>query len=220
MQLFNKFGKKTPSKAAQQSDNTQNNLHLMWEKYKEPEQNFMGQKGITLFFNDLAIDLQDPLVQVFSFLCQAQKMGRYEENEFKKGAKSLGSQTIEDQKKKKNYMSETYLKNTKNFKDLYRWTCLYQLGPSSKMVDMKFCRIMWKILLQGKYPLSDLFQEFVNKDCEETHIAKDQWNMVLDFLINVKADQSTFSENDAWPLYLFDFVDWIKNDCKKVDNDF
>ena len=208
------------NKQAQQSDNTQNNLQLLWEKYKEPEQNFMGQKGITLFFNDWSIDLQDPLVQVFSNLCQAQKMGRYEETEFKKGVKNLGSQTMSDQMGKKKYMTESFLKDKKKFKELYRWTCIYLLGSSQKVVDIKFCRIMWKILLQGKYPLSDKFQEFVNKDCEETHIAKDQWNMALDFLVNVKADLTNFSEDDAWPLYQFDLVDWIKNDCKKLDNEF
>jgi len=82
------------------------------------------------------------------------------------------------------------------------------------------CVIFWRILIQGKYPLADYFIRFVESgDCEETHIAKDQWNMVLEFLIDVREDFSNFTEDDAWPLFLLDFVDWVKAGCKKVEKE-
>ena len=61
---------------------------------------------------------------------------------------------------------------------------------------------------------------FLSSDYEEDVMFKDQWCMSLEFLATIKKDLSNFSENDAWPLMMIDFVDWIKNSCKKVIYDY
>lgn len=64
------------------------------------------------------------------------------------------------------------------------------------------------------------YMRFLGSDCEEEVMFKDQWCMTLEFLSTIKKDMSNFNENDAWPLMVFDFVDWVKNGCKKVEYDY
>ena len=91
------------------------------------------------------------------------------------------------------------------------------MGAGQKSIDKATCVFMWALLLTGKYPLSGNFLRFVETDFEEEHIFRDQWDMLLDFLVVTKADLLNFNDGDAWPLLVLDFVDWLRNGCQKVE---
>ena len=61
----------------------------------------------------------------------------------------------------------------------------------------------------GRFPLAQLLITFVEAK-HKYSISRDTWCLALDFLKTVDASLAGFDEEDAWPVLLDDFVEWLK----------
>lgn len=50
----------------------------------------MDSDGVSKFYAELGLDLEDPVVLLISFYMDAQNMGEYSQEEFEKGMKAIG----------------------------------------------------------------------------------------------------------------------------------
>lgn len=52
------------------------------------------------------------------------------------------------------------------------------------------------------------------EDKETTKVHKDLWNMMLEFITEVKDIQKQYKEEDGWPVFIDSFAEFVKNGCQ------
>merc|ERR1712098_1044123 len=101
--------------------------------------------------------------------------------------------------------------SSSEFKAFYRWMFNYIKGDDKKKsIPVEMAVQMWSIVLQPKkYPLLANWLEFIQKTEECSAITADVWSLLLDFIIETKADLSDFDPDGCWPVMIDEFVDWL-----------
>ena len=96
-------------------------VEQMFSQYKDAGTKKMESEGIQKFFADLGVDPMDMVTLVISKHMNAETMGEYTFEEFDKGFKELGCQSISDLKNK---LPQLYseLQDPAKFKELYKYT--------------------------------------------------------------------------------------------------
>ena len=54
-----------------------------------------------------------------------------------------------------------------------------------------------------------------HKSTEKKGVSQDEWQMMLNFCIEIRPDCSNFAEDGAWPLLLDDYVEWYRENAEK-----
>ena len=58
--------------------------------------------------------------------------------------------------------------------------------------------------------LADLLSHHPNHTKQDKGVARDVWEMTLEFVAQTKPDLSNFDENGAWPVLMDEFVQWFR----------
>jgi DCN1-like protein 4/5 len=122
----------------------------------------------------------------------------------------LSCKTIKELKKLLPKM-EKELQDPRVFKKMYKGIFDTFLIKSLTM-DFAFAEQLWSVLLAKEFTYLREFQQYLDflGAKKPTKCHKDLWNMMYEFASVVKDINKDYSETDAWPVFIDNFVDWLK----------
>jgi hypothetical protein len=79
-------------------------------------------------------------------------------------------------------------------------------------MDFEFAEALWSVLLRKDFVYLKQFQQYLDHlgAKKPTKCHKDLWNMLYEFATVVKDIKKDYSESDAWPVFIDNFVEWLK----------
>mmetsp|Transcript_53804 Transcript_53804/g.114876 ORF Transcript_53804/g.114876 Transcript_53804/m.114876 type:complete len:254 (+) Transcript_53804:111-872(+) len=184
-------------------------IELWYRRYKERESDAVGADGIQLLCDDIGITPLDPVILVLSYHCQASQMGVFTREEFLGGMQRLGCDGPEKLRAKIEEMRHS-LNDKVACKEIYAFTFQFALDQGQRCLPLDMSVEFWKLLLRPHFAKLDDWLDFVDKRCRNA-ISKDTWMMLYDLATQVQPDLSDYDINDAWPVMIDDFVEFVKN---------
>lgn len=78
-------------------------------------------------------------------------------------------------------------------------------------LDLDVAEQLWAVYMVNKFTYHKEWLAYLAslEDKENKKVHKDLWNMVLEFAYDVK-DINNCTEEDGWPLFLDDFVEFVR----------
>ena len=93
------------------------------------------------------------------------------------------------------------------------WTKLYGfylIGRKEQSLDFDIAAQLWEFYLPPIMHLHKPFLRYLEQLSKRPHkVHRDLWNMVFEFATTVK-DVSQVEESDGWPVFIDDFVEWVR----------
>lgn len=131
--------------------------------------------------------------------------------EFIGGFDRIGCSDISSMTKRlKEIVTETQ-KDRKEFKKFYQWCFDYMKDkPNAKSISMDSAVATWTVVFENRFPLLQEWLAFV-QDSGMKGIGHDAWRMTLKFVDTVGGDINKYTEEEAWPVLIDDFVDHLKS---------
>jgi len=180
----------------------------LFSKYKEPKEDKIGATGIEKFFQDLGVDLMDPVTLVISYMCKAQTMGQYTKTEFATGMAELKCESIVDLKNSLKSIRGK-LDNEKDFREIYKFTFSFAKESTARNLAYESAVALWQVLCKNNFPFLNKWLEFLDKRPTKTDVTKDVWNMILEFHYTTQGDISKYTDDGAWPVLIDEFVAYL-----------
>ncbi|KAG1667415.1 hypothetical protein FOA52_004832 [Chlamydomonas sp. UWO 241] len=184
-------------------------LDGLFDKYKESDGDMIQAEGLVRFCEDLGVDPSDVVVLIISYYMSAAVMCEYSKQEFTTGMLKMGVDSVEKLKKKLPEL-RMELKSEDRFRDVYNYAYMFSREKNQKCVQFDVALAMWRILLEGQWPLLDDWCNFLTKHHSTRAVSRDTWQQLLDFIKTIKPDFSNFDDTAAWPYLLDEFVSEVK----------
>jgi len=185
----------------------------LFNKYKEPKEEYIGMEGVQQFFNDLNVEALDPVTLVISYYFKAVTMGMYTKPEFCNGMAELKCETMAELKSQLKTL-RAKLDNEKDFKEVYRYTFGFAKDTTGRNLNFESAKALWEILLKGKFPFLEQWIEFLETRPQKNDVPKDLWNMLLEFHYATRGDLNKYVDDGAWPVMIDEFVEHLKSPKK------
>ncbi|EGD75844.1 hypothetical protein PTSG_07962 [Salpingoeca rosetta] len=185
-----------------------------FQRYAGDEDKF-GVDGVLKFCEDLNVTPEDVAVLVLAYKAECQQMGCFTKEEFLRCFRVMDVATPEQLASKIADVRDE-LDDPAVFRAVYRFAFKYALStihPPARNLDLSTAKEMWHVLLARRWPLTHDFFAFLDHKAAASKrpvvITRDQWFGVHDFAVHVAPDLSSgYSEDDAWPVLLDEFVAW------------
>merc|ERR1712130_447316 len=150
------------------------------------------------------------------YIFNAQEMGEITKKEFTDFCSKELVPSASELKKVFTKKEATIMKpKSTAFRDFYRWSFEFYKEEERKKIDKADAIELWGILLEGRtgnWNLQD-FLDFVKNNDDVLSISRDLWEQLYEFLLEVKADLSNWSEDDSgcWPSVIDEYVEYKTN---------
>jgi DCN1-like protein 1/2 len=173
----------------------------------ETDTQYIGGEGIMKFCEDLNIDPMDILVLIIMYKLGTKEQYKISRSEFCDGFRKSGvrnMQMIRDQVPK---WRNQVLNNEDQFKELYMFAFEYSRDPTQKGMAIDIAVATWAMLLEGRYLTQ--WNNYMENKYKKT-IQKDLWSLFYDFTRTVGDNLANYSEEQAWPIAVDEFVEMVK----------
>ncbi|KAK3358494.1 Cullin binding-domain-containing protein [Lasiosphaeria ovina] len=245
------------SRAAEYKKTVENKLGQMFDGFlsnqdKVADKNVMGAESIENYMNTLGADHLSHEAFVVLEIVKAEGIGQISRDGFVAGWSKLALETdrslrvpvdISAHKRHVQSCIEKLPHDPSYFKQVYQRVFFVGKEPQVKAMDTPVAFVFWETLLgpelhPWKTPNIDwlrLWKTFIDEvwrieeDKYKRGVNKDMWNQTLEFANKTMTDEtlSFWSENQAWPGIIDDFVAWCqrggfvatKKDGMEVDGD-
>lgn len=194
-------------------------VNSFFNKYKtqteeKSEGDFISDDELEKLTNDVGITDIDLGLFVLSYMFNASEMGCISKKEFEDFCMKERVDSISELKKVYKKKEKAVLtKKSSSFKEFYRWLFDFYKEEERKTLNKDEAIQVWSIVLKGQtdwnYQLVLNFMENVN---EASTISRDLWEMVYEFMIEVKPDLSNWGEDDGggWHSTIDDLVEHLE----------
>jgi len=182
-------------------------LEEWFAKYKDPEEDYIGTDGLTLFCTDIGLDVSDVLLLVVAYHLNAQST-TWTKEEWTKGFQKMGVDSVGKLKAQfKALRSE--LDDAVKFKEIYRFAFSFTKEQDQKILDLTMgCNLLE--LIMGDKPHTKIFLKFMKEQTSYKAFNLDQWMNYLEFSRTIKEDFSNYDENSAWPVLIDEYAVWAE----------
>ena len=195
--------------AAAWSRKQQGRLEAEFARYADEEDDEVGVEGIEKLCADIGVDTQDAVVLALSWFMRAGEMCVYTKDEWVRGMARLGCSTVSEVKEQVPHMRAA-LENWGFFLAVYRWSFAFAKESDQKSLGKDEALGLWPILIGERWALLDAFVLFMGT-VRERVVSRDLWSELIEFMVqgNFGAVLEPYLENDAWPVLLDDFLEWM-----------
>ncbi|XP_039004816.1 DCN1-like protein 4 [Hibiscus syriacus] len=167
-------------------------------------------EGIEALCADLGVDYTDVRILMLAWKLKAGKQGYFTQDEWQTGLKALG---VDSQLKKELPKLEKEVEKPSNYEDFYTYAFRYCLTEEKqKSVDIEsICELLNLVLgVQFRRQVASLV-EYLKVQNDYKVINADQWINFLRFCKEISfPDLQNYDANQAWPLILDNFVEWVR----------
>lgn len=170
----------------------------------------IGIEGIERLCEEIGVDTQDVVVLVLSWYMRAREMCVFTREEWGRGMAALQCTQVSELRERVGDMRDA-LEDWKFFCAVYKWTFSFAKENDQKSLGKEEAMGLWPILLAKRWSLVDSFVVFMGT-VRERVVSRDLWQELLEFLITgaFGADLGPYLENEAWPVLLDDFLEWLQ----------
>ncbi|CAG9773730.1 unnamed protein product [Ceutorhynchus assimilis] len=186
-------------------------LNILFDHYKDENDECILAEGIDQFCKDLNIPPDDFKILILAWKLNAAQMCRFTRSEFVNGLKSIKCDSVKAIQNRLPELVQELEQNDELYKDLYRFAFKFGLDVQSgqRILPTSMATILWKLVFTVREP--PILKRWLN--FLETHpmirgVPKDTWNMFLNFADHVGNDLSCYDDNEAWPSLFDDFVEY------------
>ena len=96
------------------------------------------------------------------------------------------------------------------FDRMYKGFLTFYSVTKSPTLDFDIAKQIWETYLKNRVSMYDDFMDYLNNMPKKIYkIHPDTWNFTLVFLKSVSSFNE-YNENDAWPLFIDDFMAYVK----------
>ena len=170
----------------------------------------MMERGVSAFFADAGLDMEDIIVFIFSHAAKATTMGEFTKDEWVRGMSTLGVRNSVDFGKQANSIRDQYKRGSSQFNEVFKFIFTFYSG-SKKSIPGAEAGFLLSIAGKG-YPLCTKLSTYLSEDAQakSESIFKDTWNMIHHLLKNTDASGNGYNDQDAWPLLIVNFMESVK----------
>eukprot|EP00045_Choanoeca_perplexa_P005532 m.46734 g.46734 ORF g.46734 m.46734 type:complete len:204 (-) comp13171_c0_seq1:10-621(-) len=192
------------------SSNEFDKIDKLFLKYRDDEkQDAITIEGTERLCSDLRVDPADPLVLAFAWQLKAEKMCCFTRAQFRTLAQ-FDVKTVGDIRSLlPTFMSQALA----NFKSYYGFAFTFALDKEKgeRVLPLEVAMGMWQLVFSSEqHPSKHLpsFFEFLQQGSVRG-ITRDTWELYLTFTEQVDLECSNYSEEEAWPSLLDEYVEYV-----------
>ena len=201
---YDKYADQTPASRVSPAD-----VEPQFDLYDEGNDR-IEEQGITKFFGDANVDMEDVIVFIFSYEAKAAAMGVFTKEEWVRGMCALGVATAKEFGQNVKQIRDGYKLKTPAYNEFFKWVFLFYAGTKKSISGAEAGFLI--SLIAGGYPLAAQLSTYLqnNTEAKSDSIFKDTWNMMHLLLKNTDKDGTGYSDQDAWPLLIVNFMESVK----------
>ena len=161
--------------------------------------------GIERLCADIGIDPVDPVILNVSSKMEAKTMGAYTKGEFFRGMTRMETSDARALKSKIPAL-RAEMDDPAVFKRVFEYAFDFAKEPNHKSLPPETATAMFKVLLDGRWPLVDEWCAFLEKH-EIKAVTRDTWTQTLEFSRQIGEDMRGYDPAGAWPYLIDEFVE-------------
>ena len=161
--------------------------------------------GIERLCADIGIDPVDPVILNVSSKMEAKTMGAYTKEEFFRGMTRMATSDARALKNKIPAL-RAEMDDPAAFKRVFEYSFDFAKEPNHKSLPLETATAMFKVLLDGRWPLVDEWCAFLEKEAIKA-VTRDTWNQTLEFSRQIGEDMRGYDPAGAWPYLIDEFVE-------------
>lgn len=185
-------------------------LFLKYKEVSEEGIERIGPDGVEKLCKDLGISPLSLTALILAWQLGASEMGYFQKEEFISGMTKMKVYDLVALRSALSRSEKEVLADQSAFNELYKFAFVFCCDQNNKKsIDIDTAAPMLELVLPHG-PHTKKFAEFLKQTQSYKVINKDQWNCFLEFSRNVKADLSNYDNNEAWPLLIDEFVDFLR----------
>uniref|UniRef100_A0A1I8A7W8 Defective in cullin neddylation protein n=1 Tax=Steinernema glaseri TaxID=37863 RepID=A0A1I8A7W8_9BILA len=169
----------------------------------------IGPNGMLKLLTDLRVDPTSRTALILAWKLKAVTQCEFSEEEFRDGLLAMRTDSIEKLQAKLPALNEEISNDAKSFRALYSYAFEFGRSCAQRTLPIDVAFAYWDMLFDERYVLYPQFKAFLDEK-KQKGISKDQWNLVLDFMLSVKPDLSNYDSDGAWPVLLDEYVEYAK----------
>ncbi|KAK9130490.1 hypothetical protein Sjap_010977 [Stephania japonica] len=204
--LFRSSSSKAVAKELERID------QLFFNSYANGDSGMIEPDGIEVLCSDLGVDYTDIKILMLAWKMKAEKQGYFTLEEWRRGLKALRADTITKLKKALPEL-EKEVRRPQVFLDFYSFSFQYCLTEEKqKSIDIEsICELLELVLGSQFRPQVDSLIEYLKVQNDYKVINMDQWLSFLRFCLEISfPDLGNYDADQAWPLILDYFVEWMR----------
>jgi len=184
-------------------------LEAEFARYADEEEGEVDVEGIEQLCADLGVDTQDAVVLVLSWYMRAREMCVYTQEEWVRGLARLRCEDVPALKEQVPAMAAA-LEDWGFWTAVYKWSFAFAKENDQKSLGKEEACGLWPILIGDRWALLAPFVEFMGT-VRDRVVSRDLWSELLEFMLmgGFGAALAPYLENDAWPVLLDDFLEWL-----------
>eukprot|EP01130_Rhizamoeba_saxonica_P018747 TRINITY_DN9493_c0_g1_i2.p1 TRINITY_DN9493_c0_g1~~TRINITY_DN9493_c0_g1_i2.p1 ORF type:complete len:213 (+),score=55.51 TRINITY_DN9493_c0_g1_i2:58-696(+) len=175
------------------------------------EEDYIGPEGLLKFCDEIGLDPEDIVLLVISWHLKAEQALYFTQEEFVEGLQKLGIDSIKKFKKK----IPAFRKDAvDHLSSIFEYAFTFSIEEQNQHYIDFDTAISYIQLLQKNGTHTNDFCEFLKKQTSYKVINKDQWKMFYEFNNTVSNDLSDYDENEAWPVMIDEFAEYLQEKYK------
>ncbi|KAH1101729.1 hypothetical protein GLYMA_13G155900v4 [Glycine max] len=192
-------------------------IDKLFESYANKSLGLIDPDGIEALCKDVHVDHTDVRMLILAWKLKAEKQGYFSKDEWQKGLKCLGADTLPKLRKAINGLKKE-VTVPECFEDFYSYAFQYCLTEKQRSVDIETICELLNVVLRSEFPTQvNLLTEYLKIQNDYRALNIDHWRNFYRFFKEVSlTDLRSYDSSQAWPVILDNFVDWLKEKEEKI----
>lgn len=195
-------------------------ISQIFDKYTDNDsKDQIGIDGALSYFSDMGIDVENDVeALIAAYILKSPSTCIFNKTEFVSGWCNVSPEitSVADMAR--------YLHHAKNncdlMKKVHNFAFMYALDEGERKLEIDAAVALWKIIYKtdfahfeetGKHTTVTKFviDFIVSGKSGKSQISRDEWEMSYDFFVIPLVELENYSESEAWPVLMDDFVDFL-----------
>lgn len=193
-------------------------IDKLFESYANKSLGLIDPDGIEALCKDVHVDHTDVRMLILAWKLKAEKQGYFSKDEWRKGLKCLGADTLPKLRKAINGLKKE-VTVPECFEDFYSYAFQYCLTEEKqRSIDIETICELLNVVLRSEFPTQvNLLTEYLKIQNDYRALNIDHWRNFYRFFKEVSlTDLRSYDSSQAWPVILDNFVDWLKEKEEKI----